>query len=78
MKTPYTLNYNTIQIPIYIYLLKIRFLLNEPKVNNIDENTDILVYQPNSEINDILKMARRLNIELFTLGSFNKNLIFKR
>ena len=47
-------------------------------VNNIDENTDILVYQPNSEINDILKMARRLNIELFTLGSFNKNLIFKR
>ena len=47
-------------------------------VNNIDENTDILVYQPNSEINDILKVARRLNIELFTLGSFNKNLIFKR
>ena len=47
-------------------------------VSNIDENTDILVYQPNSEINDILKMARRLNIELFTLGSFNKNLIFKR
>ena len=47
-------------------------------VNNIDENTDILVYQPNSEINDILKMARRLNIELFTLGSFNKHLIFKR
>jgi len=47
-------------------------------VNNIDENTDILVYQPNSEINDILKVARRLNIELFTLGSFNNNLIFKR
>ena len=47
-------------------------------VNNIDENTDILVYQPNSEINDLLKMARRLNIELFTLGSFNKHLIFKR
>lgn len=47
-------------------------------VNNIDENTDILVYQPNSEINDILKVARRLNIELFTLGSFNKHLIFKR
>ena len=47
-------------------------------VNNIDESTDILVYQPNSEINDILKVARRLNIELFTLGSFNKNLIFKR
>ena len=31
-------------------------------VNNIDENTDILVYQPSSEINEILKVARSLNI----------------
>ena len=35
-------------------------------VNNIDENTDILVYQPSSEINEILKVARSLNIEVFT------------
>ena len=47
-------------------------------VNNIDENTDILVYQPNSEVNEILKMARSLNIEVFTLGSFNKQLIINK
>ena len=44
-------------------------------VNNIDENTDILVYQPSSEINEILEKARGLNIEVFTLGAFNKRLI---
>lgn len=47
-------------------------------VNNIDENTDILVYQPSSEVNEILKMARSLNIEVFTLGSFNKRLIINK
>lgn len=47
-------------------------------VNNIDENTDILVYQPSSEVNEILKMARSLNIEVFTLSSFNKRLIINK
>lgn len=47
-------------------------------VNNIDENTDILVYQPSSEVNEILEMARGLNIEVFTLGTFNKRLIMSR
>ena len=47
-------------------------------VNNIDENTDILVYQPSSEVNEILKMARSLNIEVFTLGAFNKRLIINK
>ena len=47
-------------------------------VNNIDENTDILVYQPSSEINEILKVARSLNIEVFTLGAFNKRLIINK
>ena len=47
-------------------------------VNNIDESTDILVYQPNSEINEILKVARSLNIEVFTLGAFNKRLIINK
>lgn len=47
-------------------------------VNNIDENTDILVYQPSSEVNEILKMARSLNIEVFTLGSFNKRFIINK
>ena len=47
-------------------------------VNNIDENIDILVYQPSSEINEILEKARSLNIEVFTLGEFNKRLIMSR
>ncbi|MDU4885081.1 MAG: BRCT domain-containing protein [Clostridium celatum] len=47
-------------------------------VNNIDESIDILVYQPNSEINEILKLARSLNIEVFTLGEFNKRLIINK
>ena len=47
-------------------------------VNNIDENTDILVYQPSSEVNEILDMARRLNIEVLTLGEFNRRLIMNR
>lgn len=47
-------------------------------VNNIDENIDILVYQPSSEVNEILDMARRLNIEVLTLGEFNRRLIMNR
>ena len=47
-------------------------------VNNIDESIDILVYQPNSEINEILKLARSLNIEVFTLGEFNKRIIINK
>ena len=47
-------------------------------VNNIDQNTDILVYQPSSEVNEILDMARRLNIEVLTLGEFNRRLIMNR
>lgn len=47
-------------------------------VNNIDKNTDILVYQPSSEVNEILEIARKLNIEVFTLGEFNKRLIMNR
>ena len=47
-------------------------------VNNIDENTDILVYQPNSGVNEVLEMAKGLNIEIFTLGAFNKRLIMNR
>lgn len=47
-------------------------------VNNIDENTDILVYQPSSGVNEVLEMAKGLNIEIFTLGAFNKRLIMKR
>ena len=47
-------------------------------VNNMDENTDILVYQPSSEVNKILEMARSLNVEVLTLGEFNKRLIMNR
>ena len=47
-------------------------------VNNIDENTDILVYQPSSQVNEVLEMARDLNIEVFTLGEFNKRLIINK
>ena len=47
-------------------------------VNNIDENTDILVYQPSSKINKVLGMAKDSNIELFTLGEFNKRLIINK
>ena len=47
-------------------------------VNNIDENTDILVYQPSSQVNEVLEMAKDLNIEVFTLGEFNKRLIINR
>ena len=47
-------------------------------VNNIDENTDILVYQPSSKINKVLEMAKDSNIELFTLGEFNKRLIINK
>lgn len=47
-------------------------------VNNIDENTDILVYQPSSQVNEVLEMARDLNIEVFTLGTFNKRLIINK
>lgn len=47
-------------------------------VNNIDENTDILVYQPSSQVNEVLEMAKDLNIEVFTLGEFNKCLIINK
>ena len=47
-------------------------------VNNIDENTDILVYQPSSQVNEVLEMAKDLNIEVFTLGEFNKRLIINK
>ena len=47
-------------------------------VNNIDENTDILVYQPSSQVNEILEMPKDLNIEVFTLGEFNKRLIINK
>ena len=47
-------------------------------VNNIDENTDILVYQPSSQVNEVLEMAKDLNIEVFTLGAFNKRLIMNK
>ena len=44
----------------------------------MDENTDILVYQPSSDINETLEIAKRLNIEILTLGEFNKRLIMNR
>ncbi|WP_294386493.1 BRCT domain-containing protein [uncultured Clostridium sp.] len=47
-------------------------------VNTMDENTDILVYQPSSDINETLEIAKRLNIEILTLGEFNKRLIMNR
>ncbi|WP_133016897.1 BRCT domain-containing protein [Clostridium cuniculi] len=47
-------------------------------VNNIDENTDILVYQPSLQINKVLEMAKDLNVEVFTLGEFNKRLIINK
>ena len=47
-------------------------------INNIDENTDILVYQPSSEANNTLKKVRNLNIEVLTLGEFNKRLIMNK
>ena len=47
-------------------------------VNNIDENTDILVYQPSSQVNEVLEMAKDLNIEVFTLSEFNKRLIINK
>ena len=47
-------------------------------VNTMDENTDILVYQPSSDINETLEKAKSLNIEILTLGEFNKRLIMNR
>ncbi|WP_370773580.1 BRCT domain-containing protein [Clostridium sp.] len=47
-------------------------------VNTMDENTDILVYQPSPDINETLEIAKRLNIEILTLGEFNKRLIMNR
>lgn len=47
-------------------------------LNNIEEgNIDILVYQPTSEINEILDKARKMNIEVLRLGIFNKLLTNK-
>lgn len=43
-------------------------------VNNIDKNTDILIYQPSLKI-DELHTAKELNIEILTLGEFNRKLI---
>lgn len=37
-----------------------------------EENIDILVYQPSSEINEVIEKAKKLNIEVITLGVFNK------
>ena len=45
-------------------------------INNIDENTDILVYQPSSEANNTLK-GRNLNIEVLTLGNLANVLLNK-
>ena len=45
-------------------------------VSNIDES-DILVYQPSSEFNELLEKAKSLNIEILTLGTFNKLLMSK-
>lgn len=42
-------------------------------LNSIEEDkVDILVYQPNSDINNILEKAKSLKIEVLTLGIFNK------
>lgn len=42
-------------------------------LNSIEEeNIDILVYQPSSEVNKIIEKAKSLNIEVITLGVFNK------
>lgn len=42
-------------------------------LNSIEEeNIDILVYQPSSEVNKIIEKAKILNIEVITLGVFNK------
>ena len=38
----------------------------------------ILVYQPSSQVNEVLEMAKDLNIEVFTLGEFNKRLIINK
>ena len=45
-------------------------------VKNIDES-DILVYQPSSEFNELLEKAKILDIEILTLGTFNKLLMNK-
>lgn len=45
-------------------------------LNSIEErNIDILVYQPSLEINKVIEKAKSLNIEVLTLGVFNKLLI---
>lgn len=44
-------------------------------VNNIDKNTDILIYQPSLKTDEVLKIAKELNIEILTLGEFNRKLI---
>ena len=44
-------------------------------VNNIDKNTDILIYQPSLKIDELLHTAKELNIEILTLGEFNRKLI---
>lgn len=45
-------------------------------VSNIDES-DILVYQPSSEFSELVEKAKSLNIEILTLGTFNKLLMSK-
>ncbi|WP_195987538.1 BRCT domain-containing protein [Clostridium sp. D53t1_180928_C8] len=45
-------------------------------VRNISES-DILVYQPSSGFNEVLEKAKSLNIEILTLGTFNKLLMSK-
>lgn len=44
-------------------------------VNNIDKNTDILIYQPSLKIDELLHTVKELNIEILTLGEFNRKLI---
>lgn len=43
-------------------------------IENIDENIDVLVYQPISEYNELVNKARKLNILTITVGVFNKKL----
>lgn len=45
-------------------------------LNSIEEkNVDILVYQPSLGINKVIEKAKSLNVEVLTLGVFNKLLI---
>ena len=67
-------------IPLFIKneILKQKTILNVKKyggnlLETLDEEiVDLVVYQPHSDFDYLIKRAEMLNIKLFTVGNFNK------